>query len=625
MSIQTDNTQQLIQEAIEFHQCGQFQEAERLYRQILEIEPNNPDANHLLGVIEAQAGRYTQAIKFISLAIEKKPSHSGYYRDLGLAFRLAGRMEDAISAFKQSVQIDPPDGAAWILLGEIYQAQGASEKAAAAFKEALQITPDDADLHNKLGNAYSAQGEYEKAVKSFKQALHIQPEFVEAHYNLGNAFRDLDQLDHAADAYQSAIRMKPDLALAHHNLGVVFQNQKKFKDAVNALTEAIRLQPDSAYAHYNLGSVYRDLGKLEETKASCEKAIAIKPDLAEAHHMMVKLKRYTVYDDHAGTLEILLRNPKTSDLNRIYLNFALGKIYEDMEEYDKAFACLKDGNRIKRETFIYDIEQDFRFFSELKDVFTSQLFEQSESLGNGDPTPIFVLGMPRSGTSLVEQILSSHPKVKGSGELNILSQIVLNYCQDTKDRFPGQVSQFDKEDFHLLGLRYIESIRQYSSSKDYIVDKMPHNFMYVGMIKLMLPNAKIIHCKRDPMDTCWSIFKTLFTSLHGYAYDLIELGRYYRNYRDLTNHWQREVPEQIHNIRYEELVEDQEKETARLLDYCGLKWDDSCMSFHKTERPVCTASAVQVRNPIYNSSIHRWKQYKHHLKGLLIAIESDSA
>ena len=623
MAMQTNNTPRLIQEAIQYHQSGRFQKAERRYRQILEIEPNNADANHLLGMIEAQASRYTQAIRLISKAIEKSPKHSVYYRDLGLALRFAGRMEDAISAFKQSLKINSKDAAAWGLLGDVYQIKGVLEKAIEAFKKAIQINPIDADLHNNLGYAHSAQSEHEKAVKCFKHALLIRPDFVEAHYNLGNALRDLDQWESAATAYRNAIKIKPDLSIAHNNLGVVLQNQERFEEAVKSLKEAIRLQPDFAQAHYNLASVYRDLGNLDETKASCERAIAFKPDLAEAHHILVKLKKYTVYDDYAAGLENLLRNPDIPDQQKIYLNFSLGKIYEDLEDYETAFVHIREGNSIKRATLDYHIQQDIRFFLRLKAIFTSRFLAQNRAGGNDDPSPIFVLGMPRSGTSLVEQIISSHPDVHGAGELNALAPIVLNYCRETHGRFPDRLACLTPKDFHLLGSRYIEVVRSLSSTKKHIVDKMPHNFMYTGLIRLILPNAKIIHCRRDPMDTCWSIFKTLFASPHGYAYDLIELGRYYRIYQDLMNHWQREFSEQVRNIQYERLIEDQKNETARLLEYCNLNWHDSCLSFHKNERPVITASAVQVRQSIYNSSIHLWKRYEHHLKGLLEAIDSD--
>jgi tetratricopeptide (TPR) repeat protein len=300
----------------------------------------------------------------------------------------------------------------------------------------------------------------------------------------------------------------------------------------------------------------------------------------------------------------------------MYLYFALGKIYEDLGEFEKAFACVREGNRIKRATYAYDIKRDNQFFANLKAVFSKQFCDRYESCGHKNNTPIFILGMPRSGTSLVEQILSSHPLVYGADELKELSQIVLASCRNfSGGEFPGCIVNYRPQDFERLGARYIESIQQYSS-KNHITDKMPHNFMYIGMIRLMLPNAKIIHCKRDPLDNCWSLFKTLFAPPHEYAYDLSELGEYYKHYQDLMEHWHLTFPGYIHDIQYENLVTDQKLQTVRLLEYCGLEWHDDCLLFYQAQRRVSTASAVQIRQPIYRSSVHLWKQYKKQLSQL---------
>jgi len=280
------------------------------------------------------------------------------------------------------------------------------------------------------------------------------------------------------------------------------------------------------------------------------------------------------------------------------------------------------GNELKRNTYTYNIFETRDFFNGLKNVFDDKLFSKHVDTGYGENTPIFIVGMPRSGSSLLEQILASHSLVYGAGELKYLSQIVIHSSAKIAGiKFPYCAAKLSPDNFEILGAEYSKRLRQYSGAVKYITDKELHNFLYIGMIRLTLPNAKIIHCKRNPVDTCLSIFKTYFAGVHKYAYDLSELGEYYKLYQDLMEHWYKILPGYIFDIQYEDLVGDQEGETRKLLDYCELPWDEACLSFHRTIRPVRTASAEQVRRPIYNSSVGLWRRYEKHLSPLLSALE----
>jgi hypothetical protein len=321
-------------------------------------------------------------------------------------------------------------------------------------------------------------------------------------------------------------------------------------------------------------------------------------------------------------MEHLLEEKNLTDDQKMNLSFGLGKAFEDLGQYEKSFHFILEANRLKRETFDYDISEDRVFIDNLKKTFDEQFIHQHSHSGYSSDAPIFIVGMPRSGTTLVEQILSAHPQVFGAGELRYMKIMIVDSCSNIEGlEYPQCFAGFSENDFKEFGKAYVNELRQFSKEVKYITDKMPHNFLNIGLIKLILPNAKIIHCQRNPVDTCWSIFKNFFAGIHNYAYNLRELGEYYKLYEGLMAHWRTILPGFLFEIQYEELVADQENQTRRLLEYCGLDWQDDCLSFHKSSRPVRTASSTQVRQPIYNNSVLLWKRYAKELQPLLEALD----
>jgi hypothetical protein len=316
-------------------------------------------------------------------------------------------------------------------------------------------------------------------------------------------------------------------------------------------------------------------------------------------------------------METLLSQNTLSDDQRMHLAFALGKAYEDLGEYGKSFNSLLHGNNLKRKTYDYTGEETKGLFQSIKKLCNADFISRHLKNGISDSTPIFIVGMPRSGTSLVEQILASHPDVYGAGELEEFKMVLLDL---TKTRILSDAySSLSKKDKGLIagiGTEYLSRLRRNSDKGKFITDKMPHNFQHVGIIRLALPNAKIIHCTRDPMDNCFSIYKNYFSGIHRYAYELGELGQYYNLYQDLMKYWYSLFPDFIYEIKYEELVENQEAESKRLIQFCGLPWVDECYSFYNTSRQVATASATQVRKPIYKDSVQLWKKYRSQLEPL---------
>lgn len=382
--------------------------------------------------------------------------------------------------------------------------------------------------------------------------------------------------------------------------------------------------PAYAEAHNNLGVVLKDLGRTDEAVASCRRAIAIKADYAEAHRHLALAKTFADHDADLRAMEAAYTSSGGRDEHKMHLVFGLGKAFEDLRQYDKAFDFFVAGNAIKRATIDFSVDRVEDYFGRLKETFSATFLNRAQAAETCRETPIFVLGMLRSGTSLVEQILSSHPAVYGAGELDCLRHVVQSHFNPSGDsRFTDRIGQADAAEFSAAGRDYMTMLRDRAGGAAFITDKMPHHFEFVGLIKLMLPNAKIVHCCRDGRDTCLSIFKNYFSAEGNFhAYDLAELGRYHGLYDDLMVHWHDLLPGFIHDIQYEDLVADQEAQSRALVDFCGLEWDDACLAFHRSARPVLTASAVQVRAPIHGNSVALWKRYESHLTPLFEALAS---
>jgi tetratricopeptide (TPR) repeat protein len=459
----------------------------------------------------------------------------------------------------------------------------------------------------------------------YRAALQIRPDYAEAHANLGNVLQSQEKLDEAVAHYQQALALKPDYPKAYNNLGNALRSQGRSDEAATAYRQALALKPNYSEGYNNLANLLRDLANVEEARVAAEKAVELSPANLAFHYGLAISKRFVPGDRQLEALEAIASDETSlSTDDRIYLHFALAKGYDDVGDYERSFARLLQANSLKRQQIVYDESIVYGLFARLQQVFTAALIRDKRGLGDPSSVPIFIIGMPRSGTTLIEQILASHPKVFGAGELMNLANAVVRLSR--KAPFPGAISTMAGEELRELGAHYVAEIRQLAPEADRIIDKMPANFRLAGLIHLALPNARIIHVRRDPLDTCLSCFSKLFGNDQPFSYDLGELGRYYRGYEMLMEHWRRVLPPGVMlEVQYEQLVADLEGEGRRIVGHCGLEWDAACLSFHDTERQVRTASAVQVRQPIYRSSIGRWRAYEQHLAPLIEALGVDVA
>jgi tetratricopeptide (TPR) repeat protein len=533
----------------------------------------------------------------------------------------AGRLEEAEAGYRKILQTDPRHADANHFLGMIAHHFGHFEAAVELIGIAIKEKPGVAAFHFNLGLALQRQEMWDKAGEAFRQALKINPNHSEALSNLGQTLHKLDRLDEAITCFHHSLELKPGHIIALNNLGLCLQDKRQLDDAVEAFRKAIDIDPDFHEAHNNLGNVLEEQGDMEKAHASFRRAIDIKPDFVEAYRHLITSQKNTEYSQEMKAMEGLLARSDLPELEEMQLNFGLAKAYEDLKEFEKSFDFVLEGNRLKRLSYKYATKDNEVYFNRLKETFNASFFDNRKDWGCQDEAPIFILGMPRSGTSLVEQILASHPLVVGAGELMDLSTVCHSHDTIASRVFPDSIIDLEMEEFSRMGADYVDRLRAHSSSASYITDKLPGNFPLLGMIKAILPRARVVHCRRDPIDTCLSIFKNYFLGEHPYAYEMTELGDYHKLYRDLMAHWHGVLPGFVHDIDYEKLVSDPENQIPGLLEACGLPFDEACLSFYKTERPVRTVSVVQVRQPMYKDSVQAWKRYEKQLQPLIAALK----
>lgn len=412
-------------------------------------------------------------------------------------------------------------------------------------------------------------------------------------------------------------------AVLHGDLGSLLHMLAEHAAALDQYDRAIRHDAGNAEYHFNRAAVLRYLGDADGAEAAFEAAIALKPDEYEAYNGRAHLRRQTASSNHVAQLrEVIARTRAPAGL--VQLHFALAKELEDIGDHDGAFAALAQGAGIKRRHMQYSVETDLQIMAKIREVFGAQAFAAPRP-GSPATDPIFVLGMPRTGTTLVERILGSHPEVCSAGELNNFSLELVRLVREAHGA--ARLSRLDfveatsRLEFRALGEAYLAATRPLRDSRPRFIDKLPFNFLYAGLIRLALPGASIVNLQRHPMDTCWAVYKQLFRDAYPFSYDLDELGRYYIAYHRLMQHWHEVMPGAIHTVRYESLVADVEGESRRLLAFCGLAWDDRCLRFHENEQPSTTASALQVREPVYATSVGRWRRYERQLEPLRRLLE----
>jgi tetratricopeptide (TPR) repeat protein len=574
-----------------------------------------------LGLELEQQGKFEQALACYDSALALDPGFVEALNNRGVVLEAINRLEEALASYDRGLALEPDLIPVIRNRGNVINALGRTDEALANYDRALALDPDDADTLNGRGNVLKQMHRIGEAEAMFRRAILCNPDSAEAHCNLGSVLIDLGKSEQAEAVLRRALALRPDFAVALHNLGTALIRLDRSDEAEVVIRRAVALNPDLAGAHHNLGVALMELGRLTEAREAAERAVALAPRELSYLRQLGEVRNYVAGDIYFAALQALANNEAALSIDdRIYLQFALAKAHADIGQPKEEFQRLLAGNALKRSRIDYDEIAALGEIDRAQQVFTAEFIRAFEADGEPSRKPIFIVGMPRSGTTLVEQILASHPSVRGGGELTLFERSIgeARSAMSEVPAYPEMALRMSGTHFRELGARYLAGVRQLAPAASHVTDKMPTNFLFAGLIHLALPNATIIHTVRDPVDTCLSCFSRLFTDVNFQTYDLAELGRYYRHYKTLMAHWHRVLPTgRILDVSYEETVADLEGAARRILGYCGLPWDPRCLDFHLTERVVRTASATQVRRPIYTGSIGRWRAYEPSLGPLL--------
>ena len=649
----------LFARAATLHQAGKLVEARILYEQLLQQDANQIYGLNLLGVTYIQADASRQSIPFFEKAIAIKPDFAEAYCNLGVALNALERYPEAIRCCEKALSIKPGYAQAYYNLAVAFNALKRVEDTIACYRKAVSIKPDYLEAYNNLGIALSETGNLDEAAGCYGKALAVNPDFPFAHCNMGGIHLLQENHNLALASFRRALELRPNYVEAQIGLAKAYLALERLSDAKAAALLAVQEQPDNANAFALLGNIYLDLadtelaliefdsalkfdptcddaligmgnlcmqsGRVEEAEMWFYRVLALRPAHVAARAKLAQIRPAAVDDGNFMALQTLAeKSTGLADGSAIDLHFALGKCYADTGDTARAFPHFRAGARLKRSKFHYSADRVSEQFDALIQFFDEPTLARLRGAGDPSRVPIFVLGMPRSGTTLTEQIIASHPDVFGAGELTDLFDLVQrdNSSAAADVSFLDRLRGLDASILADWGADYALALRRRAPHARHITDKMPANFLLIGLIHLMLPNAKIIHVRRDPIDCCLSCFTHLFRGgQQAQTYDLVELGRYYRDYARLMDHWRRVLPAGAFlEVQYEDIAIDLAAQTRRLIAYCGLQWNDACLSFHKNQRPVRTASLLQVRQPIYTSSIGRWRLYESFLQPLLEAL-----
>ncbi|TPJ53733.1 MULTISPECIES: sulfotransferase [unclassified Mesorhizobium] len=536
-----------------------------------------------------------------------------------LQLHQAGRRQEAEALYRQVLTHKVNHAAAAHFLGLLLHQTGRSAEGLGLLEQSVRLQPKNPDFLNNLGTVMRDLGRVAAAADFFRGAVALRPDQLAARDNLGSSLKQLGQFEGAEEIYRGTVARNPFHFRARIGLAETLQETGRLDEALAVFREALSIRPKDAELLHGLGVGLMEKGELDEAADLFRQALAADPGMARAWLMLTQVKRQKERDAELTGMEAQHAKALPDSLARMQLAFGLGKVNDDLKDYNRAFDYFAEGNAIRRKGIDYDAERTRAEFEAMKTVFDRDFFQKHRPSPISDDTPIFVVGMPRSGTTLVEQIIASHPQVYGAGELGILKTAVGRQFPATMPGgFPWGVSDVPDTDFAEAGRAYLDMLHARYPHMRHVTDKMPGNFLLVGFIHMMMPKARIIHCARDAAATCLSIYKVHFRGdSHRYGYDLGELADFHNLYTDIMAHWHKVLPGVVHDVRYEDFVADQEGQSRALIDYLGLPWDDAVLSFHQTDRPVRTASAAQVRQPMYQGSVDLWKRYGDRLKPLL--------
>jgi tetratricopeptide (TPR) repeat protein len=622
-------------------------------REILKAVPGHPIATLILGTALRASGHARASIEILGPLALANPNAAAAHYELALSLGREGQGEAAVQALRRALALKPDMTDAWRELADHLNAMGDTDGAAIAQLRHIRLSVRDP----RLMTAAAAMGENKipAAEALLREHLKQHPSDVVAIRMLAEVAVRLGRTGPAEDLLLRCVELAPGFVAARHNLALVLHRQNKPVAALRELDTLLALDPrnpgyrnlhaavlssvgefDQALAVYgkfleeysgqakvwmSYGHVLKTAGRQEEAITAYRRSIELEPGLGEAYWSLANLKTFRFTSAEVAAMQAQLRRGDISDHDRLHFHFAIGKAQEDATSYAESFEHYKEGNRLRRSASHYDAAETSRHVARSKALFSAEFFAARADWGCPAADPIFIVGLPRSGSTLLEQILASHSAVEGTMELPDIGVIARKLggrtSRSEKSRYPEVLGELDADRIRTLGEQYLEQTRiQRKAGTPYFIDKMPNNFAHVGLIHLALPNARIIDARRHPLDCCWSGFKQQFAHGQNFTYSLEDIGRYYRDYVELMAHYDRVLPGRVHRVIHETLIEDTEAEVHRLLHYCNIRFEPACLRFYETERAVRTASSEQVRRPINREGMGQWRNFEPWLEPL---------
>ena len=611
-------------------QAGRLDEASVALAQAVKLDDKNAQALNNLGIIHYDKRDFPKAVEYYRRALAVRPAMAEALNNLGNALRMTGDIDGAHQAYQDALTLREIYPEVYNNLGTLLQQDRKTQEAEHAFRKAIQQNPRYSEAHNNLAQLLFGEKNEIEALRILGDALKFAPKNVQTLLLTAKIQLRRSNAQAAEQAVRLALKEQPDHTDALTLLGQVLHETDRYDEALDVLDKALKKNPDNAEALNFYGVALKSVGRLDEAREHILKALKLNDGMYGAYANLNDLVDFSegVGEELFNRMEAIFESIPNQEADQfLALHFAYAKALDDRGQHEKALEHYVIGGRMKRKLLDYTESDTFSFFDSIREAFPKEAFENRKYEGLEDDRPVFIVGMPRSGSTLVEQILSSHPDIYGAGEVKYLSRAL----GQLRDRFPSlakypeMAAKVSPAQLDIVAKNYQQALGQGSGAAKRITDKLLTNYFFLGLINLLFPNAKVIHTRRDPVDTCLSGFTKLFKDDMPHSYDLKELGRYYGKYRELMEHWEKVLPEGfMTSVQYEDVVADTEKEAKRLIEFLGLPWNPKCVDFHKSDRPVKTASVAQVRQPIYKTSVKRWKKYGDGLQPLVDSIEGKS-
>ena len=645
-----------FERALEFLTAGDAVMAEKICRRtIKEVSNSDPNIQVLLCVALIRQGRSGSAVKRLKHILRSFPDFPPAVEELGNALLAQNKPDQAIDAFQQALKINPENAAVMIKLGKIYSklgrkdeanemyqsalaleptkervataaqafARGQTEEAEKICRQVLREHPNEVDAMRLLASIANKLEQRDDAIILLERAVELKPKFAGAWADLAETYTESEKFGEALDAVQRVIKLQPNMPFGHMIRGSILGKKDDHEGAINAFKEALEIEPDHIGSNMGLGNTLKTIGRYDEAVKSYKKCIEAQPLFSEAYWSLANLKTYSFDDDEIKNMEKHVQSQDLTPASKAFFHIAIANAKEKQMKYGEAWYHFHTGNELRRTSEIYDSVTTQVTHDALIETFDEEFVNSTKGSGCQSDAPIFILGLPRSGSTLIEQILASHSQVEGTRELPDISLLGrrLTKSKPPGIKYPDAVKHMTDEEKTEYGESYLETSKRYRTDKPRFIDKMPNNFAHIGFIKTILPNAKIINAKRHPLDSCVSSFKQLFYKGQSWSYDLFEIGEYFLEYERMMDHWHSLYPGEIYDIQYENIVNNQEDESRALIQYCGLDWEDSCLRFYENKRSVNTASSEQVRQPIYKGAMYAWKNYESEIGALKDILE----